>query len=1026
MKRIYLIFFVILGLLGNSLYGQERRVTGTVTQFSDGSSLPGVTVRVKGTTMGTITDMNGRYEVTVPGDAVLVFSYIGMNTEEIAVDNRALINVAMVADISTLEEIVVVGYGVQRKREVTGSISSVSGGDLAQVAMPSFDTQLAGRAAGVQVRTTTGVLGEAPSIRIRGISSISSGTYPLIVVDGIPILTGDLGGYASTNALGDINPSDIESIEILKDGSATAIYGSRASNGVILITTKRGKAGKFEVNYNNYFGLARPVNLFKLTNENEFLELAGEMFTNANLANPVVATGLNTDWQRAVLRSNAFQQDHSLSLSGANDITSYYFSVGYTDQEGVSKPNAMNRFTIRANVDQKVNRVIRMGVNSNFSRTEYDGMLTGENNLSGNVFAATRMLPNIPIFDPEHPTGYNLDAQNPNNVGRWKNTRGIDDNLPNIMYVLEHNKFGSKVNRGTLSAFGMVNILPTLFFRTQLGADASMTEGHLYYNPTHGDGFSSKGLVRNTQDNFTRWNFQNVLSYLETFADVHNFNVTLVQEMQKQRYNGFAAGGNELSDIFFRHNLIGGSYTTQISGGSMSENGIMSYAGRLNYNYDGKYFLQASARYDGLSSLPSANKWGFFPGASVGWTVSRESFMEGMDWLTDMKLRASYAEVGNSSIGNYPYLGLYSGVTYANYTGIAFSQMGNDQLKWETSKKTDIGLDMSILEGKYQFTYDYFENISDGLILQAPTPPSFGIPGNSVAKNIGNLKNWGHEFSLTANLVRTRDINWTVNANLTLSKNEVVSLVDDNPMIGDFTIIRVGESIRAVYGYEYVGVNKANGNPIYKKGDGSLIQGNITTQNYRVYNPENPGDISQTASLVAADDKKVFGPSMPTYFGGINSSLTYKSFDFTVMFRYSGGNYIMNRTREDMMANSFTNYSTEMLGRWQSPENPGDGWTPKMWHGRTNFINLNGHTNSRFVEKGDNIRLQNLILGYTLPRTLTNRIGVQKLRVFAAGTDLFLLTDYTGIDPEMERYQGVDWNGTPRQSTFTFGLNMSL
>jgi TonB-dependent starch-binding outer membrane protein SusC len=1025
MKRILILMGMLL-FMGTSLFGQQIRVTGTVTDAADGSTLPGVTVMVQGTTIGVITDINGRYEVTVAPNATLVFSFIGLRTTQVPVEGRTVINVALERDVVAIDEFVVVGYGVQRKREVTGSITSVRGDDLSQVATPSFDAQLAGRAAGVQVTQTTGVLGETPRIRIRGVGSISSGTYPLIVVDGIPILTGNIGGYASTNALGDINPADIESVEVLKDGSATAIYGSRAANGVILITTKRGTAGKFQVNYNNYFGIAQPVRLFDLTNEQEFITLMGEMFANAGVTtNPAVAAGLDTDWQLAVLRNNAFQQDHSLSMSGATEETSYYFSLGYSDQEGVTRPNFMNRFTFRSNVDQRVSNSIRVGASANLARSEYRGLNTGANSLSGNIFSAIRQLPNTPVYNPDHPTGYNIDAVNQQLVGRWNNLRTIDDNLPNIRYVLDNNIDASKVNRAILSTYGMVNLLPSLNFRTQVGVDMSMTEGHRYWNPTHGDGASVNGRIANTQTNYSRWNVQNILSYVETFANVHNLNLTLVSEIQKQRYNYFFASGTDMSDTFFRHGLIGGSYATQLSSGSMTENGIISYAGRLNYNFDGKYFLSATARYDGLSSLPPANKWGFFPGGSVGWTVSREDFMQNVDWLSNLMLRFSYAEVGNSAIGNYPYLGLYGGVRYADYTGIAFVQMGNDQLRWETSKKWDVGFDASILDGKYNFTYDYFLNDQDGLILDAPTPPSFGIPGNSVSRNIGSLRNWGHEFSLEANFIRTRDISWTVDFNLTLSKNEVTSLVDDQPIIGDYTIINIGESIRSVYGYDFVGVNAANGNPIYRKADGSLIQGNIATQNYRVYDPNNPGDISQAASLAGAD-RIVFGPSMPSYFGAVNSRLRYKNFDFTAMFRYAGGNYIMNRTRQDLVSSSFTNAGREMLGRWQSPENPGDGWTPKMWYGRTNFINLQGFTSGRFVEKGDFVKLQNLIVGYTLPQELVGRLGIDRLRVFVSGSDLFMITDYTGIDPEMEWGAGIDWNGTPRQRTLTFGLNLSI
>lgn len=1007
-----------------SLHAQTVQITGTVTSAEDRLPLPGVSVIVSGTTIGTVTDFNGRYSLAVPADArSLIYSFVGYETQEIAIEGRTTINVQMLVSIVALDELVVVGYGVQRKREVTGSITSVRGDDIASLAAPSFDTQLAGRSAGMQVTTTSGVIGEAPRIRIRGVGSITSGTYPLIVLDGIPILTGNIGGYATVNALGDINPNDIESIEVLKDGSATAIYGSAAANGVILITTKRGQRGQFRVNYNNWIGVAQPVRLFDLTNEEQFINIANEMLVSSGASADAKPAGLNTDWQRAVLR-DAFQHDHNLNLSGATDQTNYYFSVGYGYQEGVTRPNDMQRFTLRGNVEQKANDWLTFGASANLARSQYNDLNRGSNALSGNIFSAIRQLPNTPIYDPEDPTGYNIDNINRQLVGPGVNERTIDDNLPNIIYVIDNNVYGSKVFRTIASTFGTAQIMPGLVFRTQLGTDMSLTEGHLYWNPLHGDGATVNGRIYNTQTNYVRWNIQNVLSYNGTFGNNHNLGITLVHDVRQQTYNYFFAGGTDMSSTFFRHNVIGGTYGTQLSSGSMTQNGLISYAGRLNYNFDDRYYLQASIRTDGMSSLPEANRWGVFPGGSAGWTISREAFMENLTWLTDLKVRASYAQVGNISIGTYPYAGLYGGVRYADHTGIAFVQMGNDALKWETSKKMDIGLDATVLEGRYQFTFDYYVNDQDGLILSAPTPPSFGVPGNSISKNIGALRSWGYEFSGEATLIRTRDVSLTFDANLTLSQNEIISLVEDQPMTYAYYRINVGESIRSIYGYDYVGVNAANGNPIYRKADGSLVQGNIATQTYRVYNPANPGDITQAGSLVA-DDKIVFGPSVPTYFGAVSSRLRYRQFDLSVMFRYSGGNYIMNRTRADLVANSFTNYGREMLGRWQSEQNPGDGWTPGLWHGRTNFINEQGNTSGRFVEKGDFIKLQNLVIGYTLPTDLSNRIGIQRLRVFAQGSDLFMITDYTGIDPEMESW-GVDFNATPRQRTLTFGVNLSL
>jgi TonB-dependent starch-binding outer membrane protein SusC len=1028
MKKIAFFFLILLFMGSLVANAQTRVITGKVTSSEDGEPIPGVSISVLGTTMGTVTNMDGNYSLQVPEDArSLMFSFVGFRTQEIIIEGRSNIDVVLQVDVFAVDEVVVVGYGVQRKREVTGSISQVKGDDIANLATPSFESQLAGRAPGVQITSTTGVLGESPRIRIRGIGSITSGTYPLIVVDGVPILTGDLGGNAASNALSDINPADIESVEILKDGSATAIYGSRAANGVMLITTKRGAKGKFRVTYNNYMGYAQPVNLFDLLNADEFIEIANEKLANRNLAPLAVDGGVDTDWQMAVLRKNAFQQDHNLSMSGASDISSYYFSLGYTTQEGVSRPNEMSRYSARANVDQKVNKWLLIGANMGVTQTQYFGMNTGENALSGNIFSAIRQLPNTPVYNPDHPTGYNIDFVSPGLVGRWNNLTTIGDNLPNIVYTLENNVFKTKNLRTIGNAFASADILPSLNFRTTIGIDMNGSEGLLYYNPFHGDGQSVNGRVHNNYTNYSRWMFQNVLSYNETFGTVHNVTAVLVNEFSKQRYNFFQGTGTDLSNEFFRHNLISGSYGTPNSSGSLTENGFISYAGRVNYNYDDKYFLQASVRYDGLSSLPLANKYGIFPGGSVGWNVARESFMEGIQSVvSDFKLRASYAEVGNVSIGNYPYAGLYGAAKFGDNNGIAFVQMGNDQLKWETSKKLDVGFDAMLFEGKYQFSFDYYKNDQDGLILAAPTPPSFGVPGNSVNKNIGSLKNWGYEFAGEATLIRTNELTWSVDANLTLAHNEITSLVEgQTEILQTYTTIRIGESIRSIYGYDYVGVNSANGNPIYRKGDGSLIQGNLPTSNYKVYDASNPTDISQAASLSAANDKIIFGPSLPTFFGALNSKLFFSGFDLNIMFRFSGGNYIMNRTRDDLTQHSFTNNSREILGRWKSPDEPGDGWTPKLWYQGGNFVNISNQTSGRFVEKGDFIKLQNLIIGYTLPKTVMQRLGVENLRIFAQGQDLWMGTKYTGIDPEMET-SGVDFNGTPRQRVLTMGINLTL
>jgi len=1026
--------FSLFLITGSIVMAQTVQISGAVTSSQDGLEVPGVSVIVKGTTLGIITGADGKYVLSVPTTTqTLVFSFIGFRTQEVAIEGRTRIDVVLDQDVFKVDEVVVVGYGVQKKREVTGSISTIKGATLASLASPSFDGQLAGRSAGVQVTTQTGILGEVPRLRIRGVGSISSGTYPLVVVDGVPIFTGDQGGQASTNALGDINPADIESMEILKDGSGTAIYGSRAANGVILITTKRGSGGKFNVNYNNYFGIAQPVKLFDLLGAADFVTISNEKRSNRGQANWASNDGaaypgrvFDTDWQRAVLRTNAKQQDHNLSFSGSTDKSTYYFSVGYTSQEGVTIPNRMKRYSLRGNADQKVKKWLTIGTSVAITKNDYYGLNTGTNSLSGNIFSAIRQLPNTPIYNIADPTGYNIEAASPNLVGKWNNATTIGDNLPNIVYTLNNNVQTSKVFRTIGDIYAQFNIIPSLNFKTQIGVDNSMAEGFYYLNPVHGDGRNSGGQIGNDFRNQMRWNLQNILSFTKTIANYHNFGVVLVNELQSQKVNSFSGSGTGLSDAFFRYNVITGTYNVQNSGGSLAENGFISYAGRLNYNFKGKYFLQGSLRYDGISSLPSTNRYGLFPGVSVGWTISKESFMSSVtNVLSDLKLRASYAKVGNTNIGNYPYFGLYGSAKYADYNGIAFGQAGNDQLKWETSTKYDVGFDALFLDGKYKLTFDYFMNNQDGLILAAPTPPSLGIPGNSINKNIGSMKNWGYEFSAEAYIIRNNDFTWSVDANLTLTGNKVTALYANLDMIYNYNIIRVGQSYNAIYGYEYLGVNVDNGNPLYRKADGQVVQADIPTSTYVNYDPANPTNVSVPAAQLGNSDKKILGPSLPTYYGALNSKAAYKGFDLTFMFRFSGGNMVMNRTRMDLLGQNFTNNGKEILGRWKSVTETGDGLTPKLWAAGGNFVNLSDQASTRWVEKGNYFKLSTITLGYNLPKNLLRHLNIESLRVFAQGQDIFMISNYKGIDPEMEN-GGVDYNGTPRQRVITFGINLGL
>ncbi|TDO96515.1 SusC/RagA family TonB-linked outer membrane protein [Flavobacterium sp. 245] len=1033
------IFTLLVALSMQFSFAQEKTVTGKVSDKT--GVIPGVNVLVKGTKVSTQTDFDGSYSVKAKTGDVLVFSYVGMNNKTVTVGTSNTVNVELESEAQLMNEVVVVGYGVQKRKEVTGSISKISGKDIANLVTPSFEGVLAGRATGVQVLTNTGLIGAAPKIRIRGISTISGVNDPLIVVDGVPIYSGDIGGATSTNGLADINPEDIESFDVLKDGAATAIYGSRAANGVILITTKTGKKGTLKVNYSSVLGVASAAKTYNVLETPDFLVISNEKRTNAGQTPWAVGSTFNTDWQSAVLR-NAPQMTHNLNFSGGSDKTKYYLSLGYSELEGINLSNSMKKYSIRANIDQEINKWLSMGTNINVNRTEINGLNSNASGLSGNIFNTIRQLPNTPIYDPLDPTGYNLSSNNAT-VGQWDNLAPVGDNITNIMYVLDHNKYQSNTTRILFNTYANAKITSDLSFKLQVGADNASTDGMYYWNPVHGDGRGVNGTLYQDNTDLMRWNWQNILNYKHTFAEDHNLGVTGVAEYQKSRSQVLWGQGSDLLSDYFDKNLVSNTFNTKDAGGGVTEKGIISYLGRVTYNYKEKYFIQGSIRRDGISQYEKDVRWHNFPGVSAGWTVSKENFMQGISKVvSDFKLRGSYSEVGNVDVLGgiaYPAKGLTVGSPYGGANGIGYSQFGNNVLQWETSNKVDFGADFGFLDNRLTLQFDYYKNDIDGIVLAAPVDPSLGVPGVNggvVNTNIGKMYNQGYEFAVSFKAINNENFTWDVSSNLTLSKNEVTGLVDGQDIVGGSStdtniapniIIRQGESINSLYGFKYWGVNKANGNPVYYKANGTLVQGNLNNSLYYTFDPANPGaamNAASQSSLVTAD-KSILGNTLPTYFGSVSSTMKYKNLDFGFMFRFSGGNKIFNSTRRELMNQNFNNNGTEILGRWQSVDNPGDGWTPRLYASSNTFTNLSGSASTRFVEKGDFISLDNISLGYTLPKSVMEKIGVDNFRVFLQGQNIWLISDYKGINPEMET-SGVDVNGTPRSKVISMGINVSL
>ncbi|TDQ17193.1 TonB-linked SusC/RagA family outer membrane protein [Algoriphagus boseongensis] len=1022
MKKV-LLGFALSILTIVSVLAQSKTITGRVTSAEEPEGVPGASVVVKGTTQGTITNLDGSYSISVPQDAtVLVFSFVGYLTKEMPIGSSNVINVVMDTDVKVLNEVVVTGYGTQERREITGSVTSISSEDIENLVTPSFESQLAGRAPGVQVTTPSGILGARPIIRIRGVNSLTSSASPLIIIDGVPVVDDDRSSVNASNPLANINPSDIQSYEVLKDGSATAIYGSRAANGVILISTKRGSSGKAKVSYSTVMGFNEEVSRFELLNGDQFVEIANEKRTNVNaatLANP----GVNTDWQDIVFRKG-FTQQHNVSIAGGSEATKYFFSLGFTDQESPIVANDLTRYSFRANIDHSISKKVRIGNSLSYSLTEINGLNNGANSLSGAIYNATRSLPNVPVYDEANTAfdGFNVTA-NGATTGFGTNLAGPDNNIPNIGFVLKNNIYRSRAHRLLGAAYGEVDIITGLTAKTQIGIDLTMADDFQSLDPRHGDGRSSNGSVFMAYNPVFRWNWQNTLNYQTVIGDDHNINVTAGLEYQFTNYYNFTASGTDFSDNFYRfRNLISGSYNNQFSGGGYAEQGFDSYFGRFNYSFKGKYLASFTVRNDGISDLIGDNKRGTFFGGSVGWRVSDEAFFNS-ELISDLKFRASYAEVGNTGIGTFAAFGGFSPVLGGAGAGIGYARVANGALQWETSKKFNIGLDMTI--GRVTFSADYFNNDVDGLILAAPTPPSLGVPGNSINQNVGTMVNSGLELRAFANVINRGAFSWNTDFNITFIQNEVTNLVQ--PLTGTYNRTEVGGPIAQLYGFKWAGVNPANGNVLYYSGE-NIVQ-LVGASAWRAYDPANPG---VTTNAGTSPTQFFLGNTLPKWQGGWSNTFKFGNFDAEIFTRFSGGNYIMNESLRGLMGLGFSNNHASILNRWTESGQVTD--VPRLYSGRDSNTWLTSAANSRFVEKGDFVRIQNIVVGYSVPSAVLQSAfngAIGNARFFAQVQNPFTFTNYSGLDPESNQFSGqlsfgVDWNVAPVIRTYTLGLNVGF
>ena len=1045
MRKLVLLLLGIL-MLNSQLWAQSRTVTGKITD-ANGAPIANASVLVKGSTVGTTTTEDGSFSLAIPATAkTLVISAVGNQTQEISIGNRGLFNISLATEDKDLQEVVVVGYGTAIKRkELTGSIANVKGDAIANKPVQSFDQALGGRAPGLQVVIPSGVLNAPPVFRVRGTNSISLSSQPLIVIDGIPVYSGDASSTsAAGNALASINPNDIESIDIAKDAAATAIYGSRGANGVIFVTTKKGKSGRPKVNLDSWAGWSKVQRLPELLDAFQYTEYKNQSLANAGLLSPTNRFDLtegpdgqpiNTNWYDYVYRTG-FSHSNSLSLSGGNENTKYYSSFSYTEQEGIIQRNDFKRMSALMNVDHKINKAISVGSKVQFSN---------EKNLSavssgslGDAFA-TAGLGRVPLVTAPNVSPYNNDGTYNYSgalIGVMNNKLGqVGFNNPVIQ--LDQNRGNAEVNRLLGNAYVQIKPIKDVTFRSQFNIDYLYVDNEIYWSPISGEGFASGGSATSIYNQNKRWVLSNTLQYDKTFGENHTIGLLAGNEQQKSNNKSYGLNRIGANDPDFI-NIQGGWRTPNASGLGIGESYLLSYFGRLNYNFGRKYFFSANARRDGASQLGANNKWGTFWGVSAGWEISEENFFQnsGLDKVfTSLKLRGSYGKVGNiDGLGQFASLSTFSSGLYGGNGTLVYSQAGNPNLGWESIKKTDIGLTFGLFNDRITGEFAYYNNDVGDLILNVPTPPSAGVP-SAIPTNVGIMYNKGYEVSLNFVPVQKKDFTWTANFNVTFNKNGVKSLATGLNSILSSTgglesssITIPGESLGMLFVTRTAGVDPATGRRIFINKDGDLVY-------FQHVVPAGSGGFrfeyadGSAAPTVSSADAIAYRNVLPKFYGGFDNTFRYKNFELNTLFTFQGGNYIYWGTYAGLRDQRFWNNSTDVLRAWTKPGDNTD--MPKSYFG-DNVSNGSSFPLDINVFKGDFIKLRTLTLAYNLPTQVTTKIKIQNMRFYVAGNNLWIGTKYPGPDPEVSSNgtgntnQGIDRNTVGNQRGVTVGLNVGF
>jgi len=1043
-ELIATILFLLVALSASA----QTVLQGTVFDNRTREPLIGATVVIDGTTKGTLTDYDGKFSLSITTElpANINVAMVGYQSSTVVVyDESEPVEIFLNEDLRKLSEVVVVGYGKQKRSNLTAAVASVSKEELKGLSNNSIDNMLEGLSSGVMISTPGSQVGQAPIINIRGVASISSSTTPLYVVDGIPVNTIDIASNTDYNPLADINPADIKSIDILKDAAASALYGSRAAAGVILITTNSGSNdNKAKLTYDYNYGISQATRLFEPMNAEQYTEIKNEGWLNNGGDASKLPYGTMTDANGKVVSTNwvdlvfrtGVTQNHNLNVQGGNEKSTYYISSGLTKQEGITTDAEYDRFSFKANTTYKLNKFFNIGFNSSYT---YSKIHTADDSRGGSLSAMggiTRLayvdLPNVPAYN-EDGTFY-ASSVSPQNLGKGNNS--VEVFYYNVVALIEGGQYGeSRTNHIIASPYAELTPVKGLTLKTQYGIDWTIVQNESFRTPLAGAGYSSQGTSSVGTTSLKSWTWTNTADYNVALGK-NNIDVLLGVEATESDRHGWSRTGTTLSNP--EQMYVESNYLTYGGSGNISESSMFSYISRLTYDWDGRYLFSANFRRDGLSKL--GRKWGNFWGVSGAWRISDEDFfaiIKSKHIVDDLKIKASYGVVGNANVDWYAAKTTYSSSTYNGATSYISSGISDPNLGWEQTGTTDLGFSAALLNHRLTVDVDYFNSRSKDLILDSSQAYSTGIAGASISTNLGKVENKGWEFNVASTVINKRRLKWTTSFNISFVKNKVLKL-DDDIIYSSSTqanITTEGYSMGQLYVYPTAGVDPQTGRRVVKiKKDDGTYDEKLLIYKYGKGGAQLYEKDGETLSNYKLTDWKpeIAGNTKPTYYGGWNNTFKFKNFDANVNFHFSGGNKILNAMKATLsdgrMWSGTEKYYKE---RWRKPGDKSEYAKPSY---NDNYSNGTSYLNSDLIEKGDFIRLKNLAVGYNFNvKNWPANLGISSLRVYFQAQNLFCITSYSGFDPEINSHSessnllsGMDLNTTPLSRTFTFGSTISF